>query len=164
MENNSNEEEQFIFSKEGKIAAVVIGVLVLGIAVYIGWTAPTMPEGYPLPENSAIETPTHPLIRVTSIKSNTIITSPLTLTGEALGTWFFEASFPVKLLDAMGNEMAVQPAHAQADWMTENFVPFSVTLEFKPPISATGTLVFQKDNPSGLPEHDDEFLIPIRFR
>jgi hypothetical protein len=26
-----------------------------------------------------------------------------------------------------------------------------------------GTLIMQKDNPSGLPEHDDAFEIPIRF-
>jgi len=164
MENNSEGETQFMFSKEGKIAALVIGVLVLGVAIYIGWTSPTIPEGYTTGENPITEEPTHPLIRVTSPKANTLVASPLTVSGEARGYWFFEASFPVKLLDGIGKEIVIKPMQAQGEWMTENFVPFSGTLEFTAPATATGTLVFQKDNPSGLPEHDDEFRIPIRFR
>ena len=31
------------------------------------------------------------------------------------------------------------------------------------PATSTGTLVLQKDNPSGLPEHADELRIPVRF-
>ena len=83
--------------------------------------------------------------------------------GEARGTWFFEASFPVRLLDGNGVELAVAPAQAQDDWMTEEFVPFAVRLQFFAPITATGTLVFEKDNPSGLPEHADELRVPVRF-
>jgi len=47
--------------------------------------------------------------------------------------------------------------------MTENFVPFAVSLAFDQPTTATGTLVLQKDNPSGLPENADEITIPVRF-
>ncbi len=160
MENNSEAEAQFLFSKEGKIAALIIGVLVIGVAVYIGWTSPTMPEGYAVPSAE----PTHPLIRVSDPKTNAVITSPLMVSGEARGYWFFEASFPVKLLDGTGKEIAIKPVQAQGEWMTENFVPFEGTLEFDVPTTASGTIVFQKDNPSGLPKHDDEFRIPIRFR
>lgn len=160
MENNSEAEAQFIFSKEGKIAALIIGLLVIGIATYIGWTAPTTPEGYAVPSAD----PTHPLIRVTNPKPNAVIISPLVVSGEARGYWFFEASFPVRLLDGTGKEIAIKPVQAQGEWMTEDFVPFEGSLEFVAPLSATGTIVFQKDNPSGLPEHDDEFRIPIRFR
>ena len=119
-----------------------------------------MPEGYAVP---SVE-PTHPLIRVTSPKANIVVTSPLMVSGEARGYWFFEASFPVKLLDGGGKEIAVKPVQAQGEWMTEEFVSFAGSLEFTVPLSATGTIVFQKDNPSGLSEHDDEFRIPIRFR
>ena len=47
--------------------------------------------------------------------------------------------------------------------MTADFVPFEAKLEFQKPATGTGTLTFQKDNPSGLPEHDDAFQIPVRF-
>lgn len=103
------------------------------------------------------------LIRVTSPKPGDTVTSPLTVTGEARGTWYFEASFPIRLYDANGKELAVAVAQAQGEWMTMEFVPFSATLEFAAPATAEGTLVLQKDNPSGLPEHDDQLRIAVRF-
>lgn len=102
-------------------------------------------------------------VTVTSPQPDAVVTSPLTVTGQARGTWFFEASFPVKLLDADGNVLAQAPAQAQGDWMTTNFVPFTVTLPFTPPAAKTGTLVLQKDNPSGLPEHEGSVEIPVKF-
>lgn len=95
---------------------------------------------------------------------NTVITSPLRVTGAARGDWYFEASFPATLQDASGTVLAVQPAQAQGEWMTTDFVPFLVTLTFAPPTSTTGTLVLEKDNPSGLPEHAAELRVPVRLR
>lgn len=46
--------------------------------------------------------------------------------------------------------------------MTEEFVPFTATLRFTSP-GGHGTLILRKDNPSGLPEHDDALVIPVRF-
>ncbi|MBA2458354.1 MAG: Gmad2 immunoglobulin-like domain-containing protein [Gemmatimonadales bacterium] len=104
------------------------------------------------------------LIRVATPRPETPVTSPLRVTGEARGTWFFEASFPVRLLGADGRQIAVVPAQAQGDWMTEGFVPFEAVLEFSPPAPGSrGTLVLEKDNPSALPEHADELRIPVRF-
>jgi uncharacterized membrane protein (UPF0127 family) len=107
------------------------------------------------------------LIKVKNPEIGETILSPLAVEGEARGNWFFEASFPVKLFDSNGNELAVKAATASnaASWMTTEFVPFSVSLEFTPPKETDiGFLVLKKDNPSGLPEHDDEIQIPIRFR
>lgn len=103
------------------------------------------------------------LVRVSSLSPGEYVSSPLTIEGEARGTWYFEASFPVRLHDGVGNELAVGIAQAQDEWMTTEFVPFKVTLDFIPPGTAGGTLVFQKDNPSGLPEHDDMMRVPVRF-
>lgn len=103
------------------------------------------------------------LITVANIEANQLISSPQVIRGEARGTWFFEASFPISLLDAQGNELTVAIATAQSDWMTTDFVPFEATLTFAVPTSTTGVLVLRKDNPSGLPEHDDKLLLPIRF-
>ena len=112
------------------------------------------------------------LIRVTTPVANTVVSSPLVVKGEARGNWYFEASFPVRLLDGEGQELAVGIAQAQGDpatgevnWMTTEFVPFETTLIFfTPTASQIGTLVLQKDNPSGLSEHDDELRIPVRFQ
>ena len=89
--------------------------------------------------------------------------SPLQLAGEARGPWFFEASFPVTLLDANGAVLAQSPAQARGEWMTEAFVPFTAQLTFPPPTTPTGTLVLSKHNPTGLPEHAAEVRLAVRF-
>lgn len=104
------------------------------------------------------------LIALRTPQPNGILRSPLTLEGSARGPWFFEASFPVYLVDADGDTIAVGPATAEGEWMTEAFVPFTATLTFTPPAAETGTLILAKNNPSGLPEHEAELRIPIRFR
>jgi len=103
-------------------------------------------------------------IRVTTPSANAVITSPLSITGEARGMWYFEASFPVELVDAHRNQIAIVPAQAQGEWMTEDFVPFTATLTFTAPATDMGFLVLKKDNPSGMPEHDAQIEIPVRFR
>lgn len=92
------------------------------------------------------------------------ISSPLTVMGEARGTWYFEASAPMRLEDANGNVLAQHYVTAKGEWMTEDFVPFEGTLTFTTPQTNTGTLIMQKDNPSGLPENDRELRIPVTFR
>lgn len=103
------------------------------------------------------------LIRVSKPAIDSEIDSPVEIVGEARGTWFFEASFPIRLVDAEGNTLGRAIAMAQADWMTEKFVPFKATLTFNPRVSQGGQIILEKDNPSGLPEHDDSFVVPVRF-
>ncbi|MBI1984547.1 MAG: GerMN domain-containing protein [Candidatus Wildermuthbacteria bacterium] len=104
------------------------------------------------------------LIQVSNIQPNQTIESPLFVQGKARGSWFFEASFPVKLFDSNGFLLGIQPAQALGDWMTRDFVPFSVSFPFAVPSALEGTLVLKKDNPSGLPEHDDELPISVVFK
>lgn len=95
---------------------------------------------------------------------NNVIASPLTITGEARGWWYFEASFPIVLTDWDGLIIAEGFATAQDEWMTEDLVPFSATLTFEKPFyGERGTLILKRDNPSGLPEHDASLEIPVRF-
>lgn len=83
------------------------------------------------------------------------------VTGKARGVWFFEASFPIELLDKDGKVLDASFAQAQSEWMTEDFVPFKGEIEA--PLSYIGpaTLVLRKDNASGLPEHDASISFPI---
>ncbi len=92
-----------------------------------------------------------------------IIKSPLIATGQARGYWFFEASFPVYILNDKNEIIGVGFATADDDWMTENFVPFSAEVQFDPKGAKNGFVILKKDNPSGLPEHDDELRIPVKF-
>ena len=104
------------------------------------------------------------LIRVTVPQPNQKISSPITITGEARGNWFFEASFPVVITDWDGKIIGQGVAQAKSDWMTTDFVPFEATLTFKADSNAynnKGTLILRKDNPSGLPKNDNSLEIPV---
>lgn len=84
-----------------------------------------------------------------------------TVTGQARGTWFFEASFPIKVLDKSGKELTVSIAQAQSDWMTESFVPFRANVTIPETYIGPATLVLQKDNPSDIREKDASISFPI---
>ncbi len=92
------------------------------------------------------------------------VSSPVTLTGKARGTWFFEASFPVSIVNWDGLVIGEGIATAEGDWMTEAFVPFTATISYTADPNAysnQGTLILRRDNPSGLPENDDALEIPV---
>lgn len=121
-------------------------------------------EGKVFVENIGNELEKSNLIKVTSPRPNQTIKSPLTITGEARGYWFFEASFPLVLTNWDGLIIAEGYAQAKSEWMTTEFVPFEATLTFvadKKTDSNKGTLILKKDNSSGLPEHDDALQIPV---
>ncbi|HMP67474.1 MAG TPA: Gmad2 immunoglobulin-like domain-containing protein [Candidatus Paceibacterota bacterium] len=109
------------------------------------------------------------LIILESPRPNTAIKSPVTITGMARGYWFFEASFPITIVDWDGLIIGEGYATADGEWMTTDFVPFSATVDFdksqiRGQYSMNGSLILQKDNPSGLPEHDDALEVPIVFQ
>ena len=105
------------------------------------------------------------LIRLDCPRPNQEIESPLIIQGQARGYWFFEGDFPIFLTDWDGLIIGQAIAQAKGEWMTEEFVQFEAVLEFeKPEYSNRGTLILQKDNPSGLPENDDALEIPVVFK
>lgn len=102
-------------------------------------------------------------IKVEKPLPNMEVTSPFTIKGQALGTWFFEGSAPVQLVDMNGNELARTNIKVQGNWMTEDFVDFSGTIEFKAPDDERGYLVFWKANPSGKVEKQESYRLPVIF-
>lgn len=118
------------------------------------------------PDNTVMPPPdtTADLIRVFEPEPNDEIRSPLTVRGEARGTWYFEASFGVRLVDNQDKEIAAVPAQALGEWMTTDFVPFEATLSsFYWGSARSGILILEKANPSGLPEQAMSLRIPVRF-
>ena len=132
---------------------IIIALVVLLAAVVLGGVliASPSPSGSPFVSEK---------VKVTLPFPGATVLKEFIVTGEARGVWFFEASFPVEVRDPEGNVVGRGLATAEGEWMTEEFVPFSapVTIEN---YSGPATLVLIKDNPSGLPEHDDSVSFQI---
>lgn len=103
-------------------------------------------------------------VRISSPRPNAVVASPLEVSGEARGAWFFEADFPVRLLDDDGREIAAVPAGASGEWMTGAFVPFGAEMVFGEAATGTGVLVLERSNPSGRAENAALVAVPVRFR
>lgn len=165
----------------------IIALIILAVVMYGGWdiyqknkNVPPVPVENEVPADiqAHIDSKSD-LIRVESPATMSTITSPLTVRGMARGNWFFEASFPVTLVNWDGLIIAEgyatftpDPNDPESTWMTTEFIPFEGTLTFENPsfpnteakhFSKRGAIIFQKDNPSGLPEHDDALEIPVWF-
>ena len=142
------------------IVLSVIGAVFLTLGIRILENgSPTLPNSVvPLPDKNLSD-----LIILEKPLPNQLINNNLTITGRAKGYWFFEASFPIKVYDDNGIEIGVVVAQADGEWMTEDFVDFHAVLKFSKPTTETGTLVLEKDNPSGLAENSAELRVPIRF-
>lgn len=144
------------------ILAVAIGLAFNNDQVEVGNTNPNA-TSTTATSTSNVNNPLSDLIRVTTPVPNQTIASGFELRGEARGNWFFEASAPAKIIDANGKLVAQFIITADSDWMTTNFVPFSEIVNFSTPETPTGSLILEKDNPSGLPEYDRSLTIPIKF-
>lgn len=102
-------------------------------------------------------------ILVLNPKQKELVSSPLEISGQARGNWFFEASLPVELFSSDGQLIVSSSAQALDDWMTTKPVRFSSSLAFSTN-ATSGYLVIAKDNPSGLPQNEGSIKVPVRFK
>lgn len=107
--------------------------------------------------------PISDLIQVEKPLPNKEVTSPLKISGKARGFWFFEADAPVVLLDKDNKQLAESYIQAEGEWMTEDFVEFTGSLQFEAPDDERGYLVFKRANPSDMRENDREYRLPVIF-
>ncbi len=146
--------------------------LVLGVIAFAILSRPT-PTPIPVPNVDekipVLEEPASKddLIVLETPLPNASITSPLTIRGKARGSWFFEATFPIVLVDWDGLIIAEGYATADGEWMTTEYVPFTATITFTAPdteVSDRGWLILQKNNASGEPQFDNALEIPIYYQ
>src|SRR5690606_14708744 len=104
------------------------------------------------------------LLNVAHPAEGQLITSPLEITGEARGYWFFEATSSVELLDGNMDQIAKKYITATGEWMSEDWVPFSGTITFEDPSTDNGYLIMHIANPSGLEEHAMSYTVQVKFR
>jgi len=105
---------------------------------------------------------------IASPKSDDIISSPVSVSGQARGGWFFEASFPIQVYDSndrlLGSGSAkFVPKNANDTWMTNDFVDFQGGVQFSQPATDSGYILFKNDNPSGDPAKDESFKLSVKF-
>lgn len=138
-----------------------LGVIIVILTILLISGKPTNPNGEAVTSVSqnepAFESEN---VRVGSPHPGSSVAKTFSVVGQARGTWFFEASFPVQVRDPNNNLIGHGVAQASGDWMTNEFVPFTASVIVEG-YSGSADLVLVKDNPSGLPEHDDAVLFPI---
>lgn len=114
-------------------------------------------------EENPFREPIEDIIHLEEPEINQIVSSPINISGRAKGYWFFEGVAPVKLVNEDYRELANGTIKAKGEWMTEDFVPFEGKIEFNTEGEQRGFLIFNRSNPSGKPEHDRSYRIPVRF-
>ena len=146
---------------------IIIGGLALVVG-YVGFLLFGAGENMEQQEEVAVvDNTTSGLINVTSPTTDALVDSPLMVSGEARGYWFFEATAPVVVTNWDGLIIGEGYIEAQGDWMTEDFVPFTGEITYTQeatPYSATGTVIFMRDNPSGLPENDAAVEVIVQLQ
>lgn len=137
---------------------VVIGLIVLLLALVVGWyTWTTYGTGTP---SAVYINADENMIKLDLVKPGVTVLPRFTVTGEARGQWFFEATFPAEILDKDGKQIASTYGEALSDWMTEDFVQFRVNFDVDN-YSGPAVVILHKANASGLPEHDASLTVPI---
>jgi hypothetical protein len=157
-------------NKIAKFVVIFFAVIIIVLLWILAFVNPpkkaTVATGtIPTTPNYAISPDGH--VKIFKPTPSQIITSPATVSGSVTGGgWLFEGTFPIKVVGADGTVLGMGQIHETnpGTWTSLGEVPFSGIISFSTPDSATGTIVFSKDNPSGLPRNSESFSVPIRFR
>lgn len=142
---------------------LILGILIIG---FLFWFQISHKKN--VMQEPVIETP-----KITYVNTNNDIIVPelpfpgavtgkeFSVIGKARGNWYFEASFPLEVIDQNGNTLVKSYATAQGEWMTNEFVPFKGEIKILDSYIGPATLVLHKDNASGEPQLDASISFPI---
>jgi hypothetical protein len=167
MDSRINFDQRFIDSDIHELSLMqkifsyilILAALLTLLALMFDWGRGGNPAP-DAPQNTALATSSD-IVIFSPIKNQAVV-SPIVIRGKAKGNWFFEASFPVRLVDENENVVGTGHAEADGDWMTSDFVNFTATIEYtRASTTDSGLLVFKNDNPSGDPARDKYFYMPV---
>lgn len=153
----------------GIVAIVIMGLIaaILNADTLLNKRIEISTEGtidIPIDFPGSAGTISSPNLKLFNLKPGGKVADGFVLVGEAR-TWYFEASFPVLIEDDNGTVIFHGPATAQDEWMTDQFVPFQITLDFdQSPETVSGKIILKRDNPSGLPEGEEVVEMPVKFQ
>ncbi len=158
--------------KKSTVSLLVLFAVLLGIFVVQKVLAPktNTPQVSNIPNQIKKTSPityknaTSDAIVIDSPLPGSITAKTFAVTGKARGPWYFEASFPITILDNKGKVISTSIATAKGDWMTTDFFPFETSIKIPESYTGKATLILTKDNPSGLAEKDASvsFIITIK--
>lgn len=152
-----------------KPLVITLGAIIVALLIALVFipsprtnTPPSVASSTPENPQPVISPDQH--VEVGAPLSGETISSPARISGNVTGGgWFFEASFPVRVVDADGTVLGQGQARALSDWMSTDSVPFAATVPFQKSHSLTGAIVLSKDNPSGDPAQAMSFTVPVLF-
>lgn len=79
------------------------------------------------------------------LPADSVVASPIHISGTADSRFFWEGVFPVRLLGANGCVLGEAPAIPTGDWMVPGQIAFRSTLFFSAAPGSSAVLVFQED-------------------
>lgn len=149
------------------IVLVVFGILFWALTKAVPKTPVVTVPDTMTPDMTPAEKPDR-IVVASPLPESTVSASPVTIKGRARGTWFFEASAPVDIVNWDG--LIIGQGYISVDapysWMTTDFVPFTGTITY----DATqlgpykyGWIIMKKDNPSDDPALDESLEFKILF-
>ncbi|MEO6077722.1 MAG: hypothetical protein ABIP54_02970 [Candidatus Andersenbacteria bacterium] len=146
------------------IILVAIGVIVV-LWVQCGsngcsFTAVVKPSPSPIiTDSNEFGTPE---IRIAKLIQGSEISSPVVIQGKAIPDWYIGGKFTVRVLDGSGHGLAYAQATPTATTASNGFIPFQAVLAFFPS-TPDGTVLFEKNLGSGLPNFPSTIALPVKF-
>lgn len=153
--------------KRGISAILLILIfIILGIGGYAAYKTFILQiaQVIPSPQPTTGATPNANIPIVTNPSANSKVTSPLVVQGIVPPGWMFEGVFPIKLVDS-NNKLIVQGQATEevpGSWQSNVPVNFTATLKFSTS-AKSGFIILENDNPSGDPNKDQSFSVPVSF-
>ena len=149
---------------------VIAGLLLVIAGIFVAYeTRHGASLSGPNATSTPISTSTPQVVYTNASTDDIVLNSPtpgitvghsFSVTGQARGTWYFEASFPIEVTKPDGSVLVQTHGSAQGDWMTPDFVPFSASVDVGS-YRGLATLTLKRDNPSGMPSYDASISLPI---
>ena len=125
----------------------------------VATTTPTAPV--PAPAAASSKAPLSASVSVSSPLPNASVGKTFTVEGVAPNGWYNEAVFPIQVRDGDDDLIASGQGMAESDWTVSGPVRFHATIRLSQTYSGPADLILLRDNPSGLPQNEDEVTIPI---